>query len=61
VSLPRVKCSEVEEKVCFDQAFTEEATKEAEKCSAEVTTIFKASLFVPYEFRRPTQCERICS
>jgi hypothetical protein len=56
-----VKCSEVEEKVCFDQAFTEEATKEAEKCSAEVTTLFKASLFIPYEFRRPSQCERICS
>jgi hypothetical protein len=31
-----VQCQEVEEKVCFEQAFTEDVSKEAEKCSAEV-------------------------
>ncbi len=36
MSLPRVQCQEVEEKVCFEQAFTEDVSKEAEKCSAEV-------------------------
>ncbi len=38
MSLPRVQCQEVEEKVCFEQAFTEDVSKEAEKCSAEVKT-----------------------
>ena len=40
VSLPRVKCTEVTEKICFELAFTQDTVKEAEKCSAEVNRYF---------------------